>query len=339
MPSLTGLRGIAASAVFVNHIDYWLDGTPLAGRWAALTYVAICGVILFFVLSGFLLAQPQSMRGGKGSFWARRGARILPVYLLSLAVMWAFGMYHDPSASRLRPGNLIANLLLVQSWSSSGTGASINLPAWSLSVELLFYALLPLLIRPCTAAFNRWPGASLGVLLVMVQAGAMAVRWGGAKTFPPAYLPVFLLGVYAAARPAVARSARIYIPLAIGAVVISTPLHYFGLVAPAFAVLIGSLARHDTTGERSVLTGGTAQRLGVWSYAFFLFHVPVGFVLVSLISKPNDSTAGLSWSAIQFAASWTVAALIYRLVEEPARLTLSRPRGNASTTSGLPPVG
>src|SRR5688572_30321030 len=62
LTSLDGLRGIAALAVVFNHIflviapgqaPWWMDYTPLyyffAGRKA---------VILFFILSGFVLALP-----------------------------------------------------------------------------------------------------------------------------------------------------------------------------------------------------------------------------------------------------------------------------------------
>jgi peptidoglycan/LPS O-acetylase OafA/YrhL len=324
LPSLTGLRGIAASAVFINHVGYWLFGTPLAERWSSVTYIAICGVIMFFALSGFLLAQPQAMRGGRRAFWARRAARILPVYLLSLGAMWAFGMYHDASEPRLRPANLIANILLVQSWGSSGTDASINLPAWSLSVELLFYATLPLMIRPCTRAVTRWPIASLALLLVLTQAGAVAVRWGGAKTFPPCYLPVFLLGVYAALRPTPRVSPRLLLALTIVCIATSLPLRYFGLAAPVFALLVSSLARRDGIKVEGTLASPVAGRFGVWSYGFFLLHVPVGFVMVSVIASPQVTGLGLAWAVVQFVLSWMLAAVVYRTFEEPARQRLSK---------------
>ena len=322
--SLTGVRGIAAGAVFVNHIGHWMERTPLASEWLAVTYAGICGVILFFVLSGFLLAQPGSLRGGPGGFWARRAARILPVYVLSLVVAAGFAAYYDATNPLLRPGSLLANLLLVQSWGPAGTEASLNLPAWSLSVELLFYAVLPLTLPRARAAFTRRPGAWLAALVVLTQAGAVAVHeeWV-TSAFPPVYLPVFFLGVHAAVaprrRPVPAGAAG---ALALVAVVVSVPFAYFGVVAAAFAVLIGALA---ADGERGPLASETAHRFGVWSYAFFLFHVPVGVVLFSFVDVPPESAAvGLAFAALQLALSWVVAGVVYRWFEEPARVRLLR---------------
>jgi peptidoglycan/LPS O-acetylase OafA/YrhL len=324
--SLTGIRGVAAGVVFVNHIAPWIAGTPLRRPWYDITYVAICGVILFFVLSGFLLAQPNSLRGGPRGFWRRRAARILPVYVLSLAVAWSFGMYYNSANPRLRPANVLANLFLVQSWGRTGTAASINLPAWSLSVELLFYALLPLTLPRVRDAFTRSPAAALATLVALTQVAALAVRLDWVTTaFPPVYLPVFYLGVYAAVAPLPTPRPRTAGLLAAGAVAVSVPLKYFGLVAPAFVLLIASLAAADRSARPTVFSGEAWQRFGVWSYAFFLFHVPVGVVMLALLDvKPTSAAVGVALAAVQFVLSWIAAWIVYTWFEEPVRIWLLR---------------
>ena len=329
LQSLTGLRALAASAVFVNHIGPWLGGTPISSQWQSVTYVAICGVVAFFVLSGFLLAQPESQRGGRRSFWRRRAARILPVYWLSLLVMVAITVYYDDRNPILRPVNLVANTLLVQSWGPSGTRASINLPAWSLSVELLFYACLPLLLSPLRVLIARAPRATLATFVALAQLGALAVYEGWVPAgFPPAYLPVFLLGVHAAVQPASWHRIRPAAAalVALVTVVVSLQRDYFGVAAVGMTVLIASLAHADRHGARTLLQGRLARRLGVWSYAFFLLHVPVGIVLLHFVPAPTSTVRGLALAALQFLLSWLAAAVTFHVYEEPARRWLVRTR-------------
>lgn len=325
--SLTGLRAVAASAVFVRHIEHWVGGTSIGDAWRSVHYVAICGVVSFFVLSGFLLAQPGAQRGGLGGFWLRRAARILPVYWLSLLVMTAFTVYFDDSNPLLRPLNVLANVLLVQSWGPRGTEASINLPAWSLSVEVLFYALLPLLIGPLRRVITGAPAWTLAALVVLTQLGAVAIHQGWVTSaFPPAYLPVFLLGVHAAVQPA--RWQRVRPLLAAGVVAValalSVPFDYFGVAAVALTILIGALANADREGRGGALARLSARRFGVWSYAFFLLHVPVGIVLVKFVSAPTNAVIGIGFAVLQFALSWLAAAIVFHYWEEPARRGLTR---------------
>ena len=327
--SLTGLRALAASAVFINHIGPWLGGTPISKQWQSITYVAICGVIAFFVLSGYLLAQPESQRGGRRSFWRRRAARILPVYWLSLLVMVVITVYYDDTNPILRPLNLVANTLLVQSWGPSGTRASINLPAWSLSVELLFYACLPLLLGPLRRLIARAPWVTLAAFAALAQLGALAVHEGWVPAgFPPAYLPVFLLGVHAAVQPASWQRVRPAAAglLALASVLVSLQGDYFGVAALGMTVLIASLAHADREGSRTLLQGEVARRLGVWSYAFFLLHVPVGIVLLHFLPAPSSTLRGLVLAALQLLLSWLAAAVTFHLYEEPARRRLTRVR-------------
>jgi hypothetical protein len=90
-PRLDGLRGIAALAVVCMHV--WLyghanDGT--ASRSGLLDYAAVelrLALLLFFVLSGYLLYHPfaRAARGDNapvalGRYAVRRAARIVPAY-------------------------------------------------------------------------------------------------------------------------------------------------------------------------------------------------------------------------------------------------------------------
>ena len=93
MHALDGLRGLAAVGVVLLHV--WIytganapDKSLTMDRWMG--ELRLC-VLLFFVLSGFLLALPwiAAARGEReaprlGSYIARRAARIVPAYWLAM---------------------------------------------------------------------------------------------------------------------------------------------------------------------------------------------------------------------------------------------------------------
>ncbi|HEY8788368.1 MAG TPA: acyltransferase [Actinopolymorphaceae bacterium] len=348
-PSLTGIRGLAAAIVFLNHIGYLIGATAIAGVWHALRPVSITGVICFFTLSGFLLSQPGSLRGGVRSFWRRRAARILPVYWFILILSAAYLLIRSTDDARLRPLNVLLNVVLLQSWSPRGQDASINLPSWSLSVELLFYIAIPLLLPSLARWFSRWPRASLVAVGILGAIGSLSLEFGWVNnTLPLAYFPIFLLGVHAAV------TAKAHLPLqwavaaaAIG--VISYPiLHNYLIPAFGFMFLIASLADRDRLGHPSWLAGRSWKRFGEWSYAFFLVHVLViDAAGVALSSSPRSTVVGLGACVVAFVASWVLAAVIYRVVEEPMRLRLSRspkpptptPTVSATTSESLTETG
>ena len=149
MPSLDSMRGAAILAVIVFHAfgSYaWRD--ELGSFWGPLASAAVgCGrfgVNGFFVLSGFLITtllfkarqQPDFYK----SFYLRRVLRILPVYLLVLAVVWTCGVI----STRF----LIAALLFLANFSRLfGAPMKQYGALWSLAVEEHFYLLWPTCVR------------------------------------------------------------------------------------------------------------------------------------------------------------------------------------------------
>lgn len=160
LPSLTGVRGIAALWVLLFHLQSfsaglgigWLKGMPvLSDGWA--------GVDLFFVLSGFILmhVHAEDFRHPRlpvlGRFARLRFFRIYPlatVVLLLIALIvfldpgfaaW-YRDTHQPEDLTLIP--FLRTLTLSTRWFEPFTG-DWNQPVWSLSAELVGYCALPLL--------------------------------------------------------------------------------------------------------------------------------------------------------------------------------------------------
>jgi peptidoglycan/LPS O-acetylase OafA/YrhL len=150
--SLDGLRAFAALGVVTLHITYlvgYIIVNEYKDPWLASFWVfGNTGVQLFFVLSGFLLFMPYAKALLFGETWPstrtfywRRALRILPCYYFSLALLVIFVQpvyLHPDHWSRLF---LFLTFFMD---SSKATFEQIDVPYWSLGVEVQFYLLLPL---------------------------------------------------------------------------------------------------------------------------------------------------------------------------------------------------
>ena len=145
LDALTGLRFIAALAVFVHHIS---------GKFSIPDIRCPMGnqaVSFFFVLSGFILTYVYSERlkwGNVIKFYFTRWARIWPLHIVCLLLMLGFvhnlRMFHaDPQ----HWGKLIANIFLLQSWVPDTSYVfAFNGVSWSISTEMFFYIMFPLFL-------------------------------------------------------------------------------------------------------------------------------------------------------------------------------------------------
>lgn len=175
---LDGLRGMLALFVVLGH--YTVVGgahTLPAHVW---THQATAGAVdVFLVLSGYLVAsRPRPLM----SHLVLRAARILPLWWLMAAL---------PAACGLMPS--WAWLVAGVGWLPDWRGAGWASPGWSLTVELLAYAAMPML-------WYRRP-VWLGLLFVLAMAAQL---WGalamGAAVYaaPWARMGPVLLGVLVA---------------------------------------------------------------------------------------------------------------------------------------------
>lgn len=185
IPALTGLRFVAAFAVFVEHARE-IFHLPIPGY----SMVGGLAVAFFFVLSGFILGyvyRGRMQRKDIGRFWLSRWARIWPLHIATL-VLYSLA-HRNPvlPADAAEWGMLATNVALVQTWSTSlDQVLSFNGVSWSISVELFFYALFPL----STLLSNRGFAAFYGLLLVAI---GTAVSLAAHYNDPPRSLETPLL--------------------------------------------------------------------------------------------------------------------------------------------------
>jgi peptidoglycan/LPS O-acetylase OafA/YrhL len=174
-PGLDLLRALAIIVVVIYHAA--LFGFKLPGRVDRFGWI---GVDLFFVLSGYLIGGQllaplaagdgtPSCRGGKRirlrRFFARRALRILPAYLVVLAIYFCLPWWRE--YPEMFP--LWKFLVSVQNIGLHGGTAFSH--AWSLAVEDQFYLLLPVVLL----VLNRWRRAAVIVPCLIVVSG-LALR-------------------------------------------------------------------------------------------------------------------------------------------------------------------
>ncbi|MET0182195.1 MAG: acyltransferase [Caulobacterales bacterium] len=139
--ALTGLRFFMALAIVLHH----LCGVMFVKPGAFGTLALAQGVSFFFILSGFVLQHAYRTRittVGPLRFVGLRFARLWPVHMAVIGIVALLGgqIFFD---------DFVYQLFLVQAWRPMlGDVYAINGPAWSISVELFFYALFPFLTAP-----------------------------------------------------------------------------------------------------------------------------------------------------------------------------------------------
>ena len=188
------VRFFAALAVLLGHMSQ--DGFDMS--WMPLANMSHDAVIVFFVMSGFIIYSSTAGRGGSGlDYLVARASRIYSVALpavlfcvaLSLLVGWLAPQL-IPSLPAWRPfslGNIAGSLLFInESWSAfrPGTQLTLNGPYWSLCYEVWYYIVFGLYFFVRSAW--RWPL----VMLACLAAGPQIV----------VLLPIWCLGAWMAAR-------------------------------------------------------------------------------------------------------------------------------------------
>lgn len=190
-----GFRALAIAGVVLFHI-LQVCGALTADSDSALG-IALWGILpggsltMLFIVSGFVMFLPAAARGGSlgpvGVFAIRRAARLVPAYYLTLVVALLLLAIFSPLAGA--PGfpgidEIAAHVALVQTPAlllegpvvaegvSSGSfqlGLGVVPPVWTLSVEVGFYLVLPLV----ASAYYRRPFLGL-----VVAAGILAAWYG-----------------------------------------------------------------------------------------------------------------------------------------------------------------
>lgn len=141
---LTSTRFVAAMAIVVFHFGrnrYPFDSDKIS----FLIQYSDVAVSYFFVLSGFIMivAYGKQTHVSAPEYLRNRFVRIYPLYLFALMLFMGVELYiGNPIALE----EVVGNITMLQSWIPD-MAITLNYPGWSLSVEMFFYALFPLLFN------------------------------------------------------------------------------------------------------------------------------------------------------------------------------------------------
>lgn len=344
LPSLTGLRWIAALLVFAFHVGTMgiiaqLDLKAFVGTAFSL---GLSGVEFFFILSGFVLVWSYRDGEPRRTFLRRRLAKIYPNHLVTFVVALAVAFWF---ADPVVPWAAIGNLFLVQAWIPlDGYFYSVNNVSWSLSCELAFYLCLPLVLpwlrRARTGAL--WAVVAAVPLLILALWPAQLLvpeenRWWFTQVLPVTRSFEFWLGVAAAELlrrgrwrgPNLTVASLLFVATWVVAALWIRAEFWAALLAAAYLLVITAAADADVRGRPTPWRSRTMVWLGEVSFAFYLVHV---LVMKTVLRLTGDWGTGLRgwWGPLVVLAflllNLLLAAALHRWVEMPMMRRLGPPR-------------
>ena len=321
------IRLLAATQVTIKHCMVHLD---VDSRYIDLLSI-FPGVPIFFFISGFLIFKSYRNSGDLKKFSINRLLRIYPallccfVFSVSLVLFSSYLKPHD-LLSKAFIAWALAQLSIVQIYNPEflrGFGVGVlNGSLWTISVELQFYLLTPLLAyltlrrqwmwaailgagMVANLAMNFWTGNSFGPTLFSVSAAP--------------WFYMFVLGAWLTAREDwQARLRAVSVPIVVGAYLGIEVLAWLaGLtvqgnginpVSYAFlAALVFKLAHWRPETSNRLLGGNDI------SYGVYIYHMPI---VNYMVFHHWTGTPALVMTAL--AITFGMAALSWFIVERPA---------------------
>jgi len=333
MAVLDGLRGIALLLVVMSHTSLMhlnlVPGLDMSGAGKI-------GVWLFFVLSSFLLMHQFIELDAKGKLdgraWAnyvvRRILRIYPLYLVYLLFCWLAPIQTYPD--NLKPADVLLHLATLAG----------RAHLWSITVELRYYLLLPVLVVLYLYAMRRSFFAAAAATALAVSARdwlAPAFDRDGLLT----YVSIFMIGSFVAVAhhhlshraawkaPATRQVLAVAGLLLFFATVSTTPsiwawltgreiaVAYWHQSFTLFGLLWGAmlLALVNAAGWAQSLFGALPLRVfGVVSFSAYLWHATL---LIHLARIPGLQTGSFPHAVAMLGGILLASIASYLLIERP----------------------
>jgi peptidoglycan/LPS O-acetylase OafA/YrhL len=349
------LRLAAAAMVLVGH-SFGLAGQRGSEPVLPLTdlRLSFAGLLLFFAISGFLVARSWAREPRLLPFAAKRGLRIMPGLLVALvltaylagaltttagpfdyltrgapaeyvaahSLMLTDRSVHERLASRVTeiPGNSLPGVF------DSNPLPQVNGSLWTLPVEVTAYALLALGGLLLALLWRRRPSriataaVSIGAAAVFVGAGTYALRAGGAWVYP-------LFAVFAGGVLLHLLRDRLRLNVALFAMAVALWLASYQLPLPAQALLTGLTLPYAVVflAFRGLDRLRWLTRPGDVSYGIYIYAWPVQQLVVDATGTRSPAVViGLAG-----VATYVLALASWRGIERPAlglKRRLSRPK-------------
>lgn len=327
---MDGLRALAVCFVLLGH------AIPSVYAYHHPS-MAVAGVRLFFVISGFLITgiilRMKEQLGPRQlllKFFGRRALRIFPPYYLLLLVLWVadVGSFRETSAWHAL---YLSNVLAVR---QEGLTLSPVGHLWSLSVEEQFYLVWPFLLL-------LFRGRGLVGIILLIMASSVGFKmWASLANWHTApYVMMFsnteTLGAGALLACAVHHGRGDWVVrvqrsmpwcfllfAGLQAVHAFTPLGFLRawLESLTCAGLFAGLVALAYTGSKGwigrLLELRALRYTGKISYGIYLYHLPVLLLLRRVVAAHSESVF-IGISVLSIAVTLVLAHLSWQYIEKP----------------------
>jgi peptidoglycan/LPS O-acetylase OafA/YrhL len=340
------LRGIAALIVAVSHMSSIYQLSPVVRITIDAVLNAHASLIVFFVLSGYVLTGSLIRRGLSWSsvkdFYIGRLFRLFPALWVASAISGLFLLLFPSLIIHPQPNGWFLPYLhpfpsgLEAVLAMLAIDKSLIMPVWTIFIELVGSLIMPLLVSLALVKTRLFTWIVLGIGLTSYLLAHAPHRLNSLS-----YVFDFAIGVWLASRKrrlVVSKS----LPTLFGAALVLIFFRfawfailngrgmqlYFGYDDPvpmliesvAAFFLIGALASEH--GRVPLLRSRLAIWLGNVSYSLYLIHFPVAIIVAKILSRvfSDGTSASIATVALivpGLAVSITLALLIYRTVELP----------------------
>jgi peptidoglycan/LPS O-acetylase OafA/YrhL len=333
LPALTGVRFLAALAVFVSHVSL-IPGMETFTGGLVVFDLGVVGVSFFFVLSGFILTYNYGEVFRYGVSWGNyrrfvwdRFSKIYPVHFAALVMVLPIQIL-SPNLP-LDWHAVPVHLLLLQCWWPSwGSYVEyLNVPSWSISCEWFFYLMAPTTMFLALGGRRRWVPVVAATLYVFGLGLFLSrdpshhgylylVSW-----FAPSRILEFLVGVFLARffmtspikeLSVFSRWAQVsgFALLALGASYrpyAPWPLHGGLLYVPGSTLLVLGLAGgHGPVA--AWLSRPLLNRLGLASFCLYMIQAPMLRAIKGVWLRSG-------WMVQSWTMLFVVAAALFVLVQ------------------------
>ncbi|MGX4803534.1 acyltransferase family protein [Bradyrhizobium guangdongense] len=327
VPRLESLRGLAAVSIVAYHGVNGFYDTKATG---------LSAVILFFVLSGFVLARSLTKNRNPVEFVRARLFRLYPAaistVLLFTFLHFQFGLYDGRDFSAV---NVSMNALMLRS--------DINGPMWSMTVEIVAIPVVLVAFWMCEHFGPRSTIPVIAILFGLSFSGEYSKLLGGVTNLAPLYGFVVGLALHFAG-PLMVESfgsrRGLAAVLACSVLLIcgvrgQPPLIVFVEIA-ASGVLISLVAFDPQSRLFAFLDLRPVRFIGRISYSFYLLHM-IGLALAlhvvtiqdaPLLSVVLGSILGIFFTIPMAWLSWRFVEVPF--IERRKRSPRFRPASNSA---------
>lgn len=355
-PTIDGLRGYLALAVFIQHAELWWSMTQ-RGVWAldpsAAKSLGAIAVSLFFMVTAFLFVGKLLDARASGrpiawdDFFDARLRRLVPMYLVAVgALVLACGVLSGWSL-RVRPGELARQLGTWATFTFAGqpdvngvadTTRILAGVTWSLTYEWLFYLLLPLAAWALRLRPPPWAMAVALCVPLLILTSVWQPQLAQSKPFLGGIVAALLVRVPAWRRIAATPAASAVALLALVLALVDGDTGYAD--RPLCAATLAFCLIAAGTSLFGALTAPLSRSFGEPTYSMYLLQGLVLYLAFSWRLPAAGSTpiGPLAYWGIVCGLTVVLTALTrltYQLIELPAmsgRKSASRP----SATTPMP---